>query len=676
MYSKNDFFNRDLSWLEFNNRVLDEAEKKSNPLFEKIKFLAISSANLDEFYMIRVSGIIAQLKENYEKEDFTGTNPRVQLENIKNKINDFTLKQDIIFQELKKELKKENLILMDYDKVPQDIKEEFSKYYKDFIFPVLTPLAIDAGRPFPFLLNKSLNIIVKLKKDQEDYFCIVQVPQILKRFKEYTYENKKYLIQLEDIIRDNLHLLFEGYEVIESALFKITRDAEMIIDEDEAEDLLIEIKNSLQQRKWGDPVRLEVNKNTPKGLLDFLLEIFDDPYLNVIEYSAPLELSFLFDLYSLHGFDTLKFEKQEPIVYETLNEEESIFRAIRKGDILLHHPYDSFEHIVKLVEEAATDKKVLAIKQTLYRVSGDSPIIKSLIKAASNGKQVTVLVELKARFDEERNIMWATSLENAGCHVIYGLKGLKTHCKCLLIVRKESEGIRRYVHFSTGNYNDSTAKIYTDLSLLTCKEEFCIDASNLFNRLSGFSCHSDWLKLAVAPEYLRDRFYDYIDNEIINAQNGRKASITAKMNSLADQGIIEKLYEASIAGVKIKLIIRGICCLKPGIKGVSENIEVFSLIGRFLEHTRIFTFYNGGENSVLLSSADWMTRNLNGRVEILFPVEEPRCKNEILHILDSVLSDTVNLRQINNDGSYQLIQKKEQYNSHIELYKFSKNRNK
>ena len=671
MYSKESFFNRDLSWLEFNNRVLDEAEKESNPLLEKIKFLAISSSNLDEFYMIRVSGIIAQVKENYEKEDFSGMTPKQQLESIKNKVSHFTSNQDRIFLNLKKELKKEGIVLTDYSKIPQELKEEFSRYYKNFIFPVLTPLAVDASRPFPFLLNKSLNIIVKLKKDEEDYFCIVQVPQILKRFKEFTHEDKKYLIQLEDIIRDNLNTLFEGYEVVESGLFKLTRDAEMIIDEDEAEDLLLEIKNSLQQRKWGEPVRLEINKNTPKSLLDFLLETFDNPYLHVIEYEAPLELNFLFDLSGLHGFDNLKYSKQEPILYETLNEEESIFRAIRKGDILLHHPFDSFEHVVKLVEEAANDKKVLAIKQTLYRVSGDSPIIKSLIKAANNGKQVTVLVELKARFDEERNIMWATSLENAGCHVIYGLKGLKTHCKCLLIVRKESDGIRRYTHFGTGNYNDSTAKVYTDLSLLTCKEEYCIDASNLFNRLSGFSCYSDWRKLFVAPEYLREGFYDYIDNEIINAKSGKKASIIAKMNSLADQGIIEKLYEASGAGVKIKLIIRGICCLKPGIKGISENIEVYSVIGRFLEHTRIFSFYNGGETKIFLSSADWMTRNLNRRVEVLFPVEDSLCKKEVINILESVLKDTVNLRKINSDGTYLSIKEKDIYNSHVELYKHS-----
>lgn len=673
MYTSDNFFNRDLSWLEFNNRVLDEAEKETNPLLEKVKFLAISSSNLDEFYMIRVSGIIAQLKEGYDKPDFSGMTPEIQLEKIKKKVLDFTSNQDRIFLNLKRELKKEGIILTDYSKIPKEIKEEFSTYYKDFIFPVLTPLAVDVSRPFPFLLNKSLNIIAKLEKenDQESYFCIVQVPQILKRFKEFVHEGKKYLVQLEDIIRDNLDMLFEGFKVVESGLFRLTRDAEMIIDEDEAEDLLIEIRNSLQQRKWGEPVRLEINKNTPKALLDFLVDTFNNPYLQVIEYEAPLELNFLFDVSGIHGFENLKYPKQEPISSSVINEEESTFRAIKKGDILLHHPFDSFEHVVKLVEEAATDKKVLAIKQTLYRVSGDSPIIKSLIKAANNGKQVTVLVELKARFDEERNIMWATSLENAGCHVIYGLKGLKTHCKCLLIVRKESDGIRRYAHFGTGNYNDSTAKVYTDLSLLTCKEEYCTDASNLFNRLSGYSCHSDWLKLSVAPEYLRETFYDYIDNEIINAKAGKKAFIIAKMNSLADQEMIEKLYEAAKAGVKIKLIIRGICCLKPEMKNISENIEVYSLIGRFLEHTRIFNFYNGGDNIVFLASADWMTRNLNRRVEVLFPVEDPTCKKEVLYILDTVLNDSVNLRKLHNDGSYEQIKNDTNRNAHEILYKYS-----
>ena len=672
MYSKDSFFNRDLSWLEFNNRVLDEAEKDSNPLLEKIKFLAISSSNLDEFYMIRVSGIIAQLKENYEKADFSGISPSEQLEAIKNKVSSFTKAQDRVFSELKNELKKENIILTDYSKIPEEVKVEFRDYYKSFIFPVLTPLAIDASRPFPFLLNKSLNIVVRLSREGEDFFCIIQVPQILKRFKEFYKDGKKYLVQLEDIIRDNLGTLFEGYQVIESALFRLTRDAEMIIDEDEAEDLLIEIKNSLQQRKWGEPVRLELNKNTPMVLLDFLLESFDNPYLHLIEYSAPLELNFLFDLASLHGFEHLKYEKQEPIFYSTFNEEETIFKAIRKGDILLHHPFDSFDHIVKLVEEAAMDKKVLAIKQTLYRVSGDSPIIKSLIKAANNGKQVTVLVELKARFDEERNIMWATSLEDAGCHVIYGLKGLKTHGKCLLIVRKENDGIRRYVHFGTGNYNDSTAKLYTDMSFLTCKEEYCIDASNLFNKLSGYSCYSKWNKLGIAPEYLRDDFYDYIENEILNAKVGKKASIVAKMNSLADKDLIEKLYDASQAGVKIKLIVRGICCLIPEAKGISENIQVYSVIGRFLEHSRVFIFNNLGNKKVFLSSADWMSRNLNRRVEILFPIEDEKCKNKVIDIIDITLRDNVNLRKIKSDGSYENISNTQAFNAHDELYKYAK----
>ena len=433
MYTYNDFFNRDLSWLEFNNRVLEEAEKKSNPLFEQLKFLAISSSNLDEFFMIRVSGLIAQLKENYDKLDISGRSPLEQLNELKKELVKFTAKQDKIFNNIKEQLKNENVIFSNYDNLPEELKNECSKYYKGFIFPVVTPLAVDASRPFPLLLNKSLNIIVKVNKDGEDHFCIIQVPQIIKRIKEFQYDKKIYLVQIEEIIVNNMESLFEGYTVVESALFKLTRDAEMIIDEDEAEDLLIEIKNSLLQRKWGDPVRLEVNKNTPKAILNFLIETFDNPYLNVIEYSSPLELNFLFEVYGLNGFDKFKYEKQEPILFAP-EEEESVFKTIRRGDILLHHPFDSFDYVVKLVEAASEDKRVLAIKQTLYRVSGDSPIIKSLIKAANNGKQVTVLVELKARFDEERNIMWATSLENAGCHVIYGLKGLKTHCKCLLIV--------------------------------------------------------------------------------------------------------------------------------------------------------------------------------------------------------------------------------------------------
>lgn len=672
MYSHEHFFNRELSWLDFNNKVLDEAKKENNPLFEKIKFLAITSSNLDEFYMIRISGLMAQVQENYEKLDLTGTTPIGQLEKIKNRLDEFVLAQDQIFSNIKQDLLKENLIFTDFKELPEELKLQTTKYYKDLIFSVLTPLAIDVSRPFPFLLNRSLNIIIKLKKDDEFFHCIVQIPQILKRLKEFKYKDKVYLIQLEDIIMNNLETLFNGYTLVNSALFKLTRDAEMIIDEDEAEDLLLEIKNSLLQRKWGQPVRLEVNKNIDKELLAYLLETFENPLLHVFKYDAPLEFNFLFDLAGLQGYESLKYPKQEPIAYSKLNGEESTFKSIRKGDILLHHPYDSFDHVVGLVEEASEDKKVLAIKQTLYRVSGDSPIIKALIKAANNGKQVTVLVELKARFDEERNIMWATSLENAGCHVIYGLKGLKTHAKCLLIVRKENDGIRRYVHFGTGNYNDSTAKLYTDMSLLTCKEEFCIDASNLFNRLSGFSCYNDWFKLAVAPDYLRETFYDLIDNEILNSKKGKKASITAKINSLADEGIIRKLYDASCAGVKIKLIIRGTNCLKPGIANVSENIEVFSLIGRFLEHTRIFIFENGGNEKVFLSSADWMTRNLNRRVEVLFPIEDTNCKKEVLTAIEYVLKDTVNLRKTNSDGTYKSIKPKDKpFNAHIELYQLA-----
>lgn len=671
MYGYENFFNRDYSWLQFNTRVLEEAEKDSNPLFEKLKFLAISSSNLDEFFMIRVSGLIAQIRENYDKLEISGKSPLEQIKEIQDKITVFSKKQDKIFSELKIFLEEEKVFLSSYNDLPKNIIKECENYYNNFIFPVLTPLGIDASKPFPFLANRSLNIIVKVRKNEEEHFCIIQVPQILKRIKEFYIDNKVYLILIENIIINNLNSLFEGYEIIESSMFKITRDAEMIIDEDEAEDLLIEIKNSLLQRKWGDPVRLEIDFDTPPDTLNFLKETFDNPYLSIIKYKSPLELTFLFDIYGLNGFEKFKYYKQTPVLRE-IPEGDSIFKDIRKNDILLHHPFESFDYIVKLVEEAADDKKVLAIKQTLYRVSGNSPIIKALIKAANNGKQVTVLVELKARFDEERNIMWATSLEDAGCHVIYGLKGLKTHGKCLLIVRKENDGIRRYVHFGTGNYNDSTAKLYTDMSFLTCKEEYCIDASNLFNKLSGYSCYSKWNKLGIAPEYLRDDFYDYIENEILNAKAGKKASIVAKMNSLADKDLIEKLYDASKAGVKIKLIVRGICCLIPEVKGISENIQVYSVIGRFLEHSRVFIFNNLGNKKVFLSSADWMSRNLNRRVEILFPVEDEKCKNKVIDVIDITLRDNVNLRKIKSDGSYENISSAHVFNAHDELYKYAK----
>ncbi len=671
MYGYENFFNRDYSWLQFNTRVLEEAEKDSNPLFEKLKFLAISSSNLDEFFMIRVSGLIAQIRENYDKLEISGKSPLEQIKEIQEKISIFSEKQDKVYTKLKGFLEEEKVFLSSYNDLPESLIKECENYYNNFIFPVITPLGIDASKPFPFLVNRSLNIIVKVRKDEEEHFCIIQVPQILKRVKEFYLNNKVYLILIENIIINNLNSLFEGYEIMESSMFKITRDAEMIIDEDEAEDLLIEIKNSLLQRKWGDPVRLEVDFDTPLDTLNFLKETFDNPYLSIIKYKSPLELTFLFDIYGLNGFEKFKYYKQIPVLRE-IPEGDSIFKDIRKNDILLHHPFESFDYVVKLVEEAADDKKVLAIKQTLYRVSGNSPIIKALIKAANNGKQVTVLVELKARFDEERNIMWATSLEDAGCHVIYGLKGLKTHGKCLLIVRKENDGIRRYVHFGTGNYNDSTAKLYTDMSFLTCKEEYCIDASNLFNKLSGYSCYSKWNKLGIAPEYLRDDFYDYIENEILNAKAGKKASIVAKMNSLADKDLIEKLYDASQAGVKIKLIVRGICCLIPEAKGISENIQVYSVIGRFLEHSRVFIFNNLGNKKVFLSSADWMSRNLNRRVEILFPIEDEKCKNKVIDIIDITLRDNVNLRKIKSDGSYENISNTQAFNAHDELYKYAK----
>ena len=668
-FKHSDFINRELSWLEFNYRVLEEGMDKKTPILERCKFLAITTSNLDEFFMVRVAGIMVQVQEGVNKRDVSGLTPEEQLEKITENVRKFLKKKydNYNFSILPK-LAKEGIRFKKYKDISEKQKEFLEKLYEETIFPILTPMAIDASRPFPHLLNKSLNLVVKLSDGTEDLYSLVQVPGILKRYIEIPAEGERNFILLEELIKANIATLFRGYKVEKVNEFRITRNGDLSIDEDEVEDLMLEIQKKIENRKWGFPVRLEVAKNIPDDMLDFLIGKINIDIDGVYKVEGPLDLNFLMKFSGLKGHDDLRYEKRS-IARHTAFEGRDIFEVISERDIVLHHPFQSFDHIVELIDSAANDPNVLAIKQTLYRVSGDSPIIKSLINAVRNGKQVTVLVELKARFDEERNIMWAKELEQAGCHVVYGLKGLKTHAKCLLIVRKEEFGIRRYVHLGTGNYNDSTAKLYTDIGLLSSDEELCSDASNLFNRLTGFSDQNKWKKIAVAPEGLRDKFYSLIDREIAFAKKGKKARIIAKMNSLVDRGVIEKLYEASRAGVTIDLIIRGACSLRSGIKNLSENISVYSIVGRYLEHSRIYYFENGLEPEIYLSSADWMGRNLNRRVETLFPVEDKECFKEVFEVLEANLKDNVKSKKQNPDGTYKKVDSgKIKFSCQDELY--------
>ena len=532
------------------------------------------------------------------------------------------------------------------------------EYFRENVYPVLTPMAVDSSRPFPLIRNKTLNIAALLQKKsgEEDLeFAMVQVPSVLPRIVEIPSDRKsgRSVILLEEIIERNIGSMFLNYNVVAYSPFRIMRNADLTIDEEEAVDLLEEIQKQLKKRQWGEAIRLEIDEKMDKSLLKILKRELSISSGDIYEIGGPLDLTFLMKMYGLEGFEHLKAPKYVPQRVPALMNEDDIFTNIRKGDILLHHPYETFGPVVNFVKSAAKDPDVLAIKQTLYRVSGNSPIIAALAEAADNGKQVSVLVELKARFDEENNINWAKKLEKAGCHVIYGLVGLKTHSKITLVVRREEDGIRRYVHLGTGNYNDSTAKLYTDLGLMTCNPQIGEDATAVFNMLSGYSEPLHWNKLVVAPIWLRNRFLKMIRRETQNALKKKPAHIMAKMNSLCDKEIAAALYEASCAGVKIEMVIRGICCLKAGIPNLSENIEVHSIVGNFLEHARVFYFENDGSPEIYMGSADWMPRNLDKRVEIMFPVEEESLKEQVMHILKVQLEDNVKAHILKPDGTYE-----------------------
>jgi len=674
------YFNRELSWLEFNNRVLHEALDERTPLLERLKFLAIFSNNLDEFFMVRVAGLKKQVEAKVNKLTPDGRTPTEQLDQINQRLHPLVRQQHQHFQQiLRPLLAGEGIHLLDYIDLNQEQRIYLQNYFEQQIFPVLTPLAVDPSHPFPYISNRSLNLAVVVVDPETgaEHFARIKVPKVLPRFvplsEELQFESENSPafwtgVALEQVIAHNLEHLFPGMKIQEYYPFRITRDADLSVQEDEADDLLLAIEQELRKRSiGGDVVRMEMQVNTPDLVREMLMREMRLAEIDVYEVEGLLGLGDLFSFMALPlpelkdllwtpvvpaRLQRLPNSETESFPIETEDAEE-FFATIRKQDLLVHHPYHSFAATVeRLITQAAHDPQVLAIKMTLYRTSGDSPIINALIAAAENDKQVAVLVELKARFDEENNINWARKLENSGVHVVYGLMGLKTHTKIAMVVRRESDGIRRYVHIGTGNYNPKTAKLYTDLGLLTCRPELGADLTDLFNYLTGYSRLRSYRKLLVAPVSLRSRMLELIRREIEHCRNGSHARIVAKMNSLVDQEMIAALYEASQAGVQIDLILRGICCLRPGVEGVSENISVVSIVGRFLEHSRIFYFHNQGQDEVYLGSADWMPRNLDRRVEAVTLVEDPDLVKDLQEILGIMLADNRQAWDLQPDGTY------------------------
>jgi polyphosphate kinase len=662
------YINRDLSWLEFNRRVLEESEDASTPLLERFQFLAIVSSNLDEFMSVRVAGLQAQSRAGYTKTDFTGYTPQGLIKRIMKRTTRTVREQYRTYRELMRLLSKEGVSMTEFQELNPEQRALMTTYFKDIVYPVLTPMAVDQSRPFPLLHSKELYLAVVLQQnepaadgeDEARTFCaIVQVPSILSRTVHVPgrkMSRKLSFLLLEDLIKENIGLLFSGYSTVAVHAFRVTRNSDLTLNEEGAEDLLQEIEKELRRRRRGLPVRLEVEKGMHPHATELLRdelemegEVFD-------EIDGPLDLSFLSRFVtSLPNYDHLRYPKIEPVYAETFEEAEDMLSVLREKDVLVYHPYESFEVVNDFILEAAEDPEVLAIKMTLYRVSADSVLIKALAGAAESGKQVTVVVEIKARFDEARNIAWARELEKAGCHVVYGLVGLKTHAKITLVVRREAGSLRRYVHVGTGNYNENTAKLYTDVGLFTSHPAIGSDATALFNEMTGYSTPHQWASFAVAPIGLKPKLFELIDREIGHARAGRPARIVAKMNSLSNQSMIDKLYEASQAGVVIELIVRGVCCLRPGVPGISENIRVISIVDRFLEHSRMLSVAGGGEEEVYISSADWMTRNLSRRVELLCPVYDPGARSIVSNILRMNLQDNVKARELLSTGAYERV---------------------
>lgn len=676
------YFNRELSWLEFNARVLHEALDERTPLLERLKFLAIFSNNLDEFFMVRIAGLKQQVLAGVSKRTADGRSPQQQLQDICQRLQPMVKQQHAHFQHtLRQRLTQVGVYLLDYIDLDTAQREYLHTYFQEQIFPALTPLAVDPSHPFPFISNLSLNlaVVVRDPATQTEYFARVKVPEVFPRFlklPEHLSGRRTGAksqgeavwtgVPLEQAIAHNLESLFMGMDIQEYYPFRVTRHADLAVEEDEADDLLLAIEQELRKRRWGgSAVRVEVPSGLPDNVRAMLMRELEVEPDDIYDVDGLLGLDSLFALTSL----PLPEHQDEPWsavipprlqrfsdgfdLSENTNESD-LFAEIRdRGDLLVHHPYHSFSATVqRFIEIAAHDRDVLAIKMTLYRTSGDSPVIRALVDAAENGKQVAVLVELKARFDEENNILWARKLEQAGVHVVYGLVGLKTHTKIAMVVRREKNIMRRYVHIGTGNYNPKTAKLYTDLGLLSCREDLGADLTDLFNHLTGYSRQTDYRQLLVAPVNMRSRMLALIRQEIDHCRNGQTGRIVAKMNSLVDSEIIATLYEASQAGVQIDLIIRGICCLRPGVPGISDNIKVISVIGRFLEHSRIFYFYNLGDEQLFIGSADWMPRNLNRRVEAITPILDPGLVKDLQEILGIMLSDNRQAWELQADGSY------------------------
>lgn len=650
------FFNRELSWIEFNSRVLEEAADKRNPLLERIKFTSIFSTNLDEFFMIRVSGLKRQVKSGINEVSSDGYTAKDQRDEIYHLLCPLVKEQYRIFnEELVPGLAENDIHFFKYDELKEKEREKLEKYFDDEVFPVLTPIALDNVHPFPNLVNRTIALAIKLTdpdiENSEEKISVLQVPMNFPRFHQINKDSGFNYVLLEDIIKANAYKLFPGMKIKESYAFRITRNADLELEEEEADDLLTLIAEEVKKRRLGIIVRFEVEDDIPDDIFNHLVNDLSLVKNEIYKLDGPLNLGDLMHLYDTDKRN-LKYEGYAPRITSSFRDEENFFKAIRKRDVFIHHPFYSFSSVSEYIAQAAEDPNVFAIKLTLYRTSGDSPIIKSLIDAAENGKQVTAIVELKARFDEENNIIWARALENAGVHVVYGIAGLKTHCKMALVVRREDKAMKRYLHLSTGNYNPITAKIYTDFGLFTCDEDFCTDASNLFNYLTGYSKFTTYKKLIVAPFSMRKSIIRMIEEEVQYHKEFGNGYILFKMNSLVDDKTIMKLYNASSEGVKIDLIVRGICRLKPKIQGLSENINVYSIVGRFLEHSRAYYFNHNGNPIIYTGSADIMERNFDRRVEILYPIEDKGIKQDISEILNIYLKDNEKSRVLANDGKY------------------------
>ncbi|MFP4053470.1 MAG: polyphosphate kinase 1 [Phycisphaerae bacterium] len=653
------YINRELSWLEFNDRVLRQGLDKSLPLLERLKFLAIVSSNLDEFFLIRVAGLMQQRSAGIRKRDPAGFTPAQQLKAIAERVHRMLQEQTAAVDDALTELREHGLSILEPEEWTPGQRDFLRSHFRAEIQPVLTPLGMEELNPPPLLpslqMNVGLLLIHKGQPRSEAKMVVVPIPGQFARFITIPTQEGTHMARLEDVVAANVGMLFEDCQVLTTAVFRITRDADVAIQDDEAGDLLQAVERAVLDRRKRAAVRLTISARPDRRIRKYLVDWLELRPEEVYEIDGMLDTASLMEIANRQGYDELKVPDWPVQPPRDLLGEENLWHALQDHDVLLFHPYESFDPVVDLVQEAAADPNVMAIKQTLYRTSGDSPIVKALEQAAENGKQVTVLVELKARFDEARNVVWARRLEDAGCHVIYGVAGYKTHAKALLIVRREATRIHRYVHVSTGNYNDKTAKLYSDVGLMTADGDLAGDVSALFNLLTGYSEIVGWSKLTIAPTDLRRRIVELIDREIQVSTPDRPGRINAKINSLQDKGICKALYRASMAGVKVRLNVRGICCLRPGVKGVSDNIEVTSIVDRYLEHARIFHFHNGGHDELYLSSADWMTRNLDKRLETLFPVIDPALRRRLRNALETYFADDVKSRRLLPDGTYQKV---------------------